>query len=116
MNWNKIKEKYPKAHKLLIVWMSDDYCDIDFEFVNDSWKGALLEPYTWEDRRLYDFFDSNEIIITIKYYLGWGYQINNHSNEAGWTQMYEIVKNEYKTRIGAEQMAFKKAFELLEIK
>jgi hypothetical protein len=114
MDWNKIKEKYTKAHKSLIEWMGDNYCDIDFEFVNDSWKGALIEPYTWKDRDLFDFFDELNINVQIsvkcdlkdnRWYIPYVWLLSDTT---------DIEFESCQTRLVAEEEGFLKAFELLE--
>ena len=67
MNWNLIKEKYPKAEELA-----------------DNWGDTHTIDWRQSDRWLYDFFDEQGIIIQIKFFwkaevLGkkWSYEISN---------------------------------------
>ena len=89
MNWNLIKEKYPKSE-------------------------ALIDKCIRTDRDLYDFFDEQDIIIEIGYfsevgefsYATYKYALpNGVSLDSGYG---------YKTRTEAEEQAFIKAFEILE--
>ena len=105
MDWKKIKEKYYLSyHYLLSEWV--------FEW---HYKSA---------RDLYDFFDENEIYITITADY---YGINEHNPlsfsgskedvyywfNVDWRYEDDI---EYKTRAEAESVAFEKAFSILEEK
>ena len=104
MNWTEIKEKYPKASRLLI-----NYYDID-----DSLIGIRYFVEDYLARNLYDFFDSQEIYVCIEYRYGtaslprwyWMVKQDNAANEQDSSQ----------TRTEAEEKAFEKAFEILENK
>ena len=104
MNWTEIKEKYPKASRLLI-----NYYDID-----DSLIGIRYFVEDYLARNLYDFFDSQEIYVCIEYRYGtaslprwyWMVKQDNAANEQDSSQ----------TRTEAEEKAFEKAFEILEDK
>ena len=105
MNWQEIKEKYPKAFSLL-----DKSVDIHWE----------LEPERYQRLRfLYDFFDEQGISITVDWSHSevdgspeWFYEITDFGFPAG----IEDVGDGVKTRIEAEEAAFNKAFSILESK
>lgn len=94
MNWQRIRQDYPKAVKHLNEW---DLYDVDMA-----------------NRDLYNFFDVQEIYISIIH------------NEVARTFYYDIslkpiandIRSEhrYSTRTEAETAAFEKAFEILEQK
>ena len=106
MDWELIKEKYPKASENLQKWAKGE-------------EGFIIGA---DPRVLYDFFDENGIIIEIT---------RSHSelkNFIGWFEYYiyldDILKTcsmdnkDYtepytKTRTEAEEQAFLKAFEIL---
>ena len=95
MNWNKIKEKYPKAHKKLF-----DTCKVVIDI--DS------------DRDLYDFFDEQGIIINVYNLFGSFWWDIKEYYERLFAE--HAKEDQYKTRTEAEEKAFTKAFELLEEK
>ncbi len=84
MNWNKIKEQYPKAFKKFQDWCirSKDAFNIEFSTDNDDLRDGFMFEWTVEKRgkfarqktslfmqedirTLYDFFDEQGIIIEI---------------------------------------------------
>ena len=94
MNWNNIKEKYPKARELLSKYLSGraEYC------------------FEWNTRALYDFFDEQGIYISLHHLEDeFVYEIEDGKdlNSSG---EYESTRTEAETR------AFEKAFEILENK
>ena len=102
MNWNRIKEASPKAVNLL----------------RNTAHYDLREP-----RRLYDFFDENEIYININpdYYGSSEYHPRDYESPSDiyfWININWVYEAdvEYKTRGEAEEAAFTKAFEMLEEK
>ncbi len=90
MDWNKIKEKHPKAWNKLISWQEGKF-------------GFIC-------RQLYDFFDEQGIIIIIEYGLPSATEEYGFipSIRAEWPPL-----ESYKTRTEAEEKAFEKAFEIL---
>ena len=88
MNWNKIKEKYPKSE-------------------------ALIDKCIRTDRDLYDFFDEQGIYIGIGVPLPgqdfWDAKITTPED-------YKYIHSTFPTRTEAEEKAFERAFELLESK
>ena len=102
MNWNKIKEKYPKAEKILQEWLSG--------------------RYDWNTRDLYDFFDEQGIYISIMYTYYWNSLDESDHYHFDWEIMFDtddkIISAEVEepTRTEAETIAFEKAFEILENK
>lgn len=99
MDWENIREKYPKAMAIL----------------RDTKHYDLAEP-----RRLYDFFDSEGIYVWITPPFGTDIGLDVFDGEI------RIMYNDYinkrvnvcgtKTRTEAEDQAFFKAFEILEEK
>jgi len=119
MNWNLIKEKYPKA------W---DKC-----LTNNLWPDR--EPGFKEcPRRLYDFFDSQGICINIleagiltgkiKDYTNFRWVMTTGfktDRDAGKWESSSIYNHDYPldkkvTRTEAEEQAFLRAFKILEDK
>ncbi len=116
MDWNKIKEKYPKAFNKMLqgqCWFSelDDYDTLQ---ISPKEEPDLLI----NERDLYDFFDEQGIYINIcthksiydepdKFTISW-YDIflNKAENIAH--------DGNYYSRTEAEEKAFEKAFEILE--
>ena len=96
MNWNKIKEKNPKAY---------EKCRVYFGLTKET---DYYLTISIEDRCLYDFFDEQGIIIEISFHpdKGWYAYINTNY----------IDVNRMKTRTEAETVAFEKAFDILEKK
>ena len=102
MNWNKIKEKCPKAWEL---------------FRQSDYYGLQQQNH----RIFFDFFDEQGIIISI---FGWHtfgvkilYSNIGYSDSETNMVLSETGDNDdYKTRTLAEEKAFEKAFEILETK
>ncbi len=120
MNWNKIKEQYPKALKEFMLWDFEDN-ETDFEeWVDTAWW--LINKRNIRD--LYDFFDEQGIYISIRYdnrwenpdstdsevINYWDWDIDDSLNNLGSSQVEEPTRTE------AEEKAFEKAFEILESK
>jgi len=103
MNWNLIKEKYPKAEELA-----------------DNWGDTHTIDWRQSDRWLYDFFDSQGIYVWITPPFGTDEGLDIFDGEI------RLVNGDYlferisicgtKTRTEAEEVAFLKAFEILEEK
>jgi len=98
LQWQKIKEKHPKAYDTLWYW--------------DAKFGVQVINRGDYTRFLYDFFDENEIIINICFAISeaWYYNID--------TDVFFCTANDdtFKSRTKAETAAFTKAFEILEEK
>lgn len=115
MNWKEIREKCPKAYRLM--WMSG---------VLDLVKYYNGEPnFIYSIRQLYDFFDSEGMVIEIRLAYDAGeniwfeYAIYKETGHCLFTTMDEPdYKEPYKTktRTEAEEAAFTKAFDILENK
>lgn len=94
MNWKQIKEKYPKAFKMLFKW-------------------ANVPCGLGNIRRLYDFFDEQGIYIsTDSNNLGdritFSYIIPDYSTGQS------KVEYDFGTRMAAETAAFTEAFKILD--
>ncbi len=109
MNWNKIKEKYPKAQKQFKKWVNKNVAWYD-GFCWDEQYGDFPE------RELYDFFDEQGIYIAVDIYysggdglrfLAYNFQVKDMDID------FEVNES---TRTLAEEKAFEKAFEILEDK
>ena len=110
MNWNKIKEKYPKAYQLGQDWWVEkcDFYDVEL----------LAQPKS--NRFLYDFFDEQGISVTIDWNhsdnptikVEWYYEISDFEMPAKILQ----ITDRFHSRTEAEENAFEKAFEILEDK
>ena len=108
MNWKEIKKKYPKAWILLKEW---------FGYKKNITINMELSKIFMPERKLYDFFDKQKIIIEI----GIGYNFNENKyilNEWSYDIIDCDIENEgqYNSRLEAEEVAFLKAFEILENK
>ena len=112
MNWNLIKEKYPKvADKLIKHYQIDDSL-IGYRY--------FMEDYL--RRNLYDFFDENGIHISIMHNHYYEDNMDNTLHEFfDWSvtvdsQYVADGDVEEPTRTEAEEQSFLKAFEILEEK
>lgn len=125
MNWKEIKEKYPKVWNELIQF-KDEFGRV-FVYLYYRYELCIKEDYCSNDfhlRELYDFFDENEIYITITadYYGINEYHPLEYSGDKEdvyyWINVNWVHEDnvEYKTRTEAEESAFEKAFEILEQK
>ena len=119
MNWNKIKEKHPKAKAKYIDWCHAEDC-------------PSSKCYLHTTRDLYDFFDEQGIYINIfeagiltgkiKDYENFRWIITTNfrtDKDAGKWEETTIYNHDYPlskkiTRTEAEEQAFTKAFEILE--
>ena len=101
MNWNLIKEKYPRA--------LSRYTNISISLL----AMADFSQYQRNIRDLYDFFDGEGIYIDVRpfYYDGW--QFLSSLVTPG---LESIDCEGGATRTEAEEQAFMKAFEILEEK
>jgi len=123
MNWEEINKKYPKAFDLFFEWFKGDpkagMTKKEFLEVNDIviMYGNL--------RELYDFFDEQEIYITITRSHGFDadickgcecYPYIEVNRELAILARDRHKGNHFKSRTEAEEAAFTKAFFLLEDK
>ena len=105
MNWNKIKEKYPKAWGLF----GDDWAikrHIYYDDERNYMEDDVGSPVS--NRLLYDFFDEQRIYIEMH---------RNIWRNSFWYYIIgtlKLIKPNYPTRTEAEEKAFEKAFEILE--
>lgn len=116
INYNEIKDKYPKAFELLIEWGYN--LDIEGVFIDEEFGIIRFrsDEHIFNSRYLYDFFDEQGIKII---------HIPSYNNGHEWCSAMILINgldansgdlNEYSTRTDAETNAFTKAFELLERK
>ena len=110
MNWNEIKEKYPKVYRLAKMWWIDEADLSQFE------PFELNEGINVNFRYLYDFFDEQKIIIDIGYHRLSMYSFMIFDNDSIVFGRDDNPELGYLTRTEAEQAAFEKAFEILESK
>jgi hypothetical protein len=98
MNFDIIKKKYPKAHNVFTKY----------------YKRWLNIHYVYNERLLYDFFDKKGIVIEI------GYTLCDGVGKHYWVIYHNGTFNHshclIKSRKVTEKAAFKKAFEILELK
>lgn len=135
LNWEKIYKDYPKAMNKLFNWL--DTTEIKSEEGNDfSCFGQFLdsceiayEGFVWNYRNLYDFFDEQNLILTVEnsFYELFTYRImfiknldrENLSLMSDFDN-YEMKENTqcdgvyFKTRKEAEKKAFESLFKILE--
>jgi len=105
MNWEEISKKHPEALNELVKWSS---------LRESKHQETWLSPY----RAFYDFFDEQEIYVAITTLL------KPHTDDS--TRFFEwdidieydtfMDYELYNTRQEAEEMAFLKAFKILEEK
>ena len=98
MNFNSSLADYPKAHNKYLIW--------------------LIATHVRNDRTLYDFFDSQEILIFIKPkgFKRFGYDIHRKVNLPKRDHWVNTMPGYKESRHEAEQAAFTRAFEILENK
>lgn len=107
MNWTEIKQKYPKAFRALQLWFERTYPGI-CKKADMEW--FLKKPNSL--RHLFDFFDASKILIEIQIHVSEGKF--NHVIFTG-KDFYPMQEHlDVETRSEAENMAFAKAFEILE--
>ena len=127
LQWNLIKEKYPKAFKPFHQWLKDTASA-------DYWENFGKDLSDCDDRMLYDFFDEQGIYINIleagiltgkiKDYTNFRWVMTTGfktDRDAGKWESSSIYNHDYPldkkvTRTEAEEQAFLKAFEILEDK
>ncbi len=102
MNWDKIKEKHPKAYSKLIDF-NEQRLEKEFN------KTQLCNC------GLFTFFDEQEIFIDVRpiYYDGLTFHVSLMSIKYDLTTHWQDKAD---TRIKAEEKALEKAFEILEDK
>ena len=117
MDFKYIKEKFPKSYREYLIQMFEGDLKDEEERIILGLDVA---------RNLYDFFDSNDMIVTIdckiiakkesrKLQNGWIWMVNDQTRPMkDDTFISKYPFND--TRIDAEKEAFHKAFELLEEK
>jgi hypothetical protein len=117
MNWKEIKEKYPKAWKLARGW----HFEKENVHIHDNPIGREMGMYILfrNPRRLYDFFDENEIFIGINpVYMGADMGNKRSEKPSSWEYMITTKDNavgrKRNGRSVVETEAFTKAFEILE--
>jgi len=128
MNYKEISEKYPKAFESLKLFICGIYFEQDtiFRFNEIGGGGLIIENikivdsggskyvanfYDFNDRELYDFFDSKGIIISnmgdrFKFFW-WSILDPKH-------QCNSDLDNKFHSRAESETAAFTKAFSILE--
>ena len=105
MDYKEIKKKHPKAWALLKEW---------FGYKKDTTVSMELSKIFMPERKLYDFFDEQKIIISINGYKGlssdleWGWNIEHSKGVSDCSPLA------YYSRIEAEEESFLEAFEILE--
>ena len=107
MNWTERQKKYPKSIVLIKKWL---HLKLDKE--GDFGLNQISKLFHTE-RRLFDFFDGEGIYIGLDYHYAIGVE-RWFSMSITWDVGY--VKKPLKTgiRTEAEEVAFLKAFEILE--
>ena len=122
LNWKEIKEKCPKAWDKLFEMFSDGIIENFIEFENEGF--FYSDIIRFEDkapslmsRILYDFFDENDLVVTIGY---WSEeQMPFYWDIAKWGMPASVSLSsnaDFNGRTEAETEAFNKAFEILENK
>jgi hypothetical protein len=109
MNWKEINKKYPNAVDVLCDWLNiiktpDAKKNIGLMQISELFHTT---------RRLYDFFDKEDIYISV-------YLKDYISHNVWWTDICAfgrpIALKTLNSRSAAEKQAFLKAFEILEEK
>ena len=109
MNWNKIKEQYPKAIELLDDWVYENHPDIAFKNI------FYFLEYFFDEQGIYIDVQPNLITPDLinKRKLKFSCEVYTNQGEF----LYEECgKTFWDTRTEAEEKAFEKAFEILELK
>lgn len=121
MDWEQIKEKYPKAWNNLIQFKLDG-CLLFCSIYNQYELGIDEDECGYQEiRDLYDFFDSNnihiEILIDKTMEPKYCYSIHTYNDaEIEWIDKLNVKYSDLEyTREKAEESGFNKAFEILEI-
>lgn len=106
MNWSKIKYKYPKAYTL---------CEKEM-IKGSSTLFDFYETVNWNDRKLYDFFDEQGIMVWLIWEnypdVQWWHAVINWKDKQTSSSNWDIPN--WKKREEAETVAFMKSFEILE--
>ena len=120
LDWNYIKQRYPKAFERLQGNKAGSYWDIAvtskgncylaifYDGVKDFGDGSYRE---FDNRILYDFFDKHLIFISITIDNAFGNAVYNGFDCCYWENIGSFVE-----RHEAEEEAYLKAFEILEQK
>ena len=98
MNWNEIKEKYPKAYEKYAMWH------------NYKNPNRIIKKRECDDRDLYDFFDEQGLCITVR---PWNLRLDKWLYTI-WNIDEDTTLIAHPTRTEAEEKAFVKSFEILE--
>lgn len=113
MNWNEIKEKYPKAFHKMHQW---HYKDLAYK---KPYPPIVIKEYNRLQERdanrfLYDFFDEQDIYISINVnmFMMFDWSIITTPDVSVFIQS----DFDYNFRTEAEKSAFLKAFKILENK
>jgi len=120
MNWDKIKEKYPKAFYLLSKWYYKTFYKSDNVLAFDMIDDFLEVAEQMTRGRTFDFFDEQGIYIEIyrnpASSIGgcFTYKIDSYDN--GKYSGYQGHCKLRITRTEAEEKGFEKAFSILENK
>ena len=103
MDWKEIKEKYPKALELCSGWLHKKR-NIFFDNNINEFSTFMSDARRFHIRDLFDFFDNNDIIISVMYC---------HHNSIQTNKGYFCVINQtaYTNTRGARRLAKKEAFE-----
>lgn len=103
INWNEIKEKYPKSFYKIV-----DY-HFNIELIDDLDNSNIFRDFCYCD--IEEFFDSQNYIIVIDYNTDNNFCIDIYQNEYCLYSSYKIL---FENRIKAKEQAIYKAFEILE--
>ena len=113
MNWNEIREQYPKAWE--VFWKWKPYLKL-YEDNKLGWEYTdgvhqILMFASFVERDLYDFFDEQKIYIIVEYQENRAYPFSAKILEDGYQNSALLFGD---SRSEAENKAFEKAFEILE--
>ena len=112
MNFDKIKESYPKAWERLSDWAHPQGKGFTY-YPGIGWRSSM------NDRDLYEFFDAQGIYASVSPKLKSGGKLREFTwyiDMAG-SHFASMALNEFHlSRAAAESAAFEKAFEILENK
>jgi hypothetical protein len=108
MNFDKIKESYPKAWERLSDWAHPQGKGFTY-YPGIGWRSSM------NDRDLYDFFDAHGMEIYPYPFLS---DFGPRVCYKAYIDNVEVAKDfrNFPTRAAAESSAFEKAFEILENK
>lgn len=114
---------YPKAKETLKNWVREQLAEVQAfmykeakldpkeakipEIADEQLESTIAGYFTYNARGLYEFFDSQGILIEI-------FQANKEASKFGYQVDNQVATETYNSRFDAEKAAFDASFDLLE--